>query len=43
MNGMHTTILLDAGGVLLDERRYEAETRDIIVSILNASKGDYTK
>jgi putative hydrolase of the HAD superfamily len=43
MNGMRTTILLDAGGVILDERRYEAETRDTIVSILNASKGNYSK
>ena len=33
---MRTTVLLDAGGVLLDETGYENIVCEIIVKILNA-------
>ena len=37
------TILLDAGGVLLNEEDYEDIAARVIVRLLNADIGSYTK
>ena len=39
---MYSSILLDAGGVILDETLYEKETKELIISVLDKVIGNYT-
>jgi putative hydrolase of the HAD superfamily len=39
---MYTTVLLDAGGVILDEQKYEEETKELLFKIINSEIGNYS-
>jgi putative hydrolase of the HAD superfamily len=39
---MHTTVLLDAGGVILDEQKYEDDTKELLFTIINTEIGHYS-
>jgi FMN phosphatase YigB (HAD superfamily) len=39
---MYTTVLLDAGGVILDEQKYEEETKKLLLTVINTEIGNYS-